>query len=387
MAGLGTVLWRAPEGFSSSTTALEVVRKLCPERVSGGKGGDLDELNILLTGTTSGIGSELARAAIELSPTRIFLCNRNRELAEKQKAQLEEINSGTEVILLDIDLERRETISNATRADEFLSSGGPLHLVFLNAGICARFEASKCYGRWDGEGEDWLRDRPIDRSFAVCHLGHQLLFQQVRVNVEAAGAAWLAKEHSKIDRAIAPRVILTSSGSHRAVPKDVQAHVPPVPIADFHSSPYGVSKHCNVVFAGELNRQLRPNGVLVASHHPATMVASNILSGVGGSFLSKFYSVVSKPFVRTLEQAAATAFVAALHPDGDAAVTPDSQAAKQEEELGGGAWNDDIVFLDKCTITEPDPQTVDPAWGAELWRRTEVMLTLPNPQIDVDAEG
>ncbi|MER5890246.1 SDR family NAD(P)-dependent oxidoreductase [Streptomyces sp. NPDC001941] len=149
---------------------------------------------------------------------------------------------GVEVVPMDL----IDPASVDAFAEGFLASGRPLHLLVANAGIMATPLARDARGR--------------EAQFATNHLGHFRLVSRLWPVLRAAGGA---------------RVVVVSSRGHRFAPVDLDD-------PDFRHAPYepfvayGRSKTANALFAVELDRRGRAEGVRAFAAHPGTIVDTGL---------------------------------------------------------------------------------------------------------------
>lgn len=87
---------------------------------------------VLITGATSGIGIETARA-IYATGAQVFLAARNTAKAEPIIADIINTTKGTgKIEVIDMDLDSLDSVKNAAR--EFLKKVPKLHVLINNAG-------------------------------------------------------------------------------------------------------------------------------------------------------------------------------------------------------------------------------------------------------------
>ncbi|MGW4566020.1 oxidoreductase [Streptomyces sp. NPDC004561] len=215
-----------PSGFGAATTAEEVIR-----------GVDLTGRTAIVTGGYSGIGLETSRA-LRAAGAEVVVPARDPERA---RAALKELD-GVEVEPMDL----IDPASVDAFAETFLASGRPLHILVNNAGIMATPL------RRDARGHE--------AQFATNHLGHFRLTDRLWPALVAAGGA---------------RVVALSSRGHR---------FSPVVFEDLHFEhrayepflAYGQSKTANVLFAVELDRRGRAEGVRAFAVHPGRIVDTGL---------------------------------------------------------------------------------------------------------------
>lgn len=105
-----------------------------PEHVQTLKELDLSGKTFAITGTTSGIGIETARA-LALKGAHVVMFNRNIVESEKLKKRIEEEKPDAKIDFISCDLNSLQSAKAA--AEEFLSKHWPLNGLILNAGVFA----------------------------------------------------------------------------------------------------------------------------------------------------------------------------------------------------------------------------------------------------------
>ncbi|MET7744225.1 oxidoreductase [Streptomyces sp. NPDC005385] len=213
-------------GFGPASTAEEVAA-----------GVDLTGRTAIVTGGYSGIGLETVRV-LRAAGAEVVVPARDPARAA---AALDGID-GVEVAAMDL----IDPASVDAFAQGFLESGRPLHLLVASAGIMAT---------------PLTRDaRGYEAQFATNHLGHFQLVSRLWPALLAADGA---------------RVVVVSSRGHRFSPVDLDdpnfEHTPYEPFLA-----YGRSKSANALFAVELDRRGRAEGVRAFSVHPGTIVDTGL---------------------------------------------------------------------------------------------------------------
>ncbi|KAJ6111781.1 short-chain dehydrogenase [Penicillium sp. IBT 18751x] len=121
---------------------------------------DLADKVILITGVSSGLGVETAKALFVTGAT-LYLTARNLEKAKKALGDMAE---SPRVHLLELDLESLDSVRNC--AKNFLSQSKSLNIFIANAGVMATPE---------GRTKDGF-----ETQFGTNHLGHFLLFNLLK---------------------------------------------------------------------------------------------------------------------------------------------------------------------------------------------------------------
>ncbi|WP_394622265.1 SDR family NAD(P)-dependent oxidoreductase [Lentzea sp. JNUCC 0626] len=243
--------------FGFTSTALEV-----------SEGVDLTGKRAVVTGGSSGIGVETARA-LAARGAEVTLAVRDTEAGEKTA---QDIGGNVHVARLDLtDLASVEAFANAWT--------GPLHVLVDNAGVMASPE------QHTEQGWEW--------QFATNHLGHFALATSLHGALKAAGNA---------------RIVSLSSTGHM---------ISPVVFDDVHYafrpydpwSAYGQSKTANVLFAVEATRRWAADGITANAVMPGAIL-TNLQRHTGG----QGSGTMPAALLKTPEQGAATSVLVATSP-------------------------------------------------------------------------
>jgi WW domain-containing oxidoreductase len=292
--------------FDGTTTADEVVDAM-----------DAAGLRIVVTGATSGIGRETARA-LAAGGARVTIAGRNTERNERTAAEIRAAHPAATIDAVTLDLASLRSIREGAGAIE-----NPIDVLICNAGIITGSYATTPDG--------------LERTVGVCHVGHFLLTHLLMPQLESDGGG---------------RVVVVASESHRT-PAHLDFDRFPLTEGDYSQMvAYGQAKLCNVLFANELDRRTGNRGVHANSLHPGTMIST----GIGRDWwLGRLAVRLSKPFTRSVEQAAATSCWAAIAPELDG--------------VGGR-------YFDKCAERQASEEARDPAVAARVWAITEAWARL-----------
>ena len=194
----------------------------------------------LVTGATSGIGLETARALARLGAT-VVLLSRSPERCEATAKMLRE-ESRSDVEILTADLSVQAEVRRA--ASEFQQRFSRLDVLVNNAGAAYM------------KREETVD--AIEKTWALNPLGYFLLTNLLL---------------DLLKRSAPARIVNVSSDAHRSVRgidfHDINAH------KEYRAfRAYGMSKLANVLFTHELARRLEGTGVTVNALHPG-LVATN----------------------------------------------------------------------------------------------------------------
>lgn len=293
-------------GFGIASTAEDVI-----------KGIDLTGKTAIVTGGYSGIGLATVRTLRDAG-AQVVVPARNVEGARTALRNVK-----------DVRVEQLDLVDPASVdafAERFLAEGRPLHMLINNAGVMAT---------------PLTRDvRGNELQFAVNHLGHFRLAMRLWPALATAGGA---------------RVIALSSRGHRYSPvvfEDLNfEHRPYEPF-----SAYGQSKTANSLFAVELDRRGREEGIRAFAVHPGAILdtaltrhlSDEALRAAGVEDVDGHRVLNTGRRVKSIEQGAATTVWSATSP--------------ALEGLGG-------VYCEDCDIS--------PVVTPEELAASEGMLDLP----------
>jgi NAD(P)-dependent dehydrogenase (short-subunit alcohol dehydrogenase family) len=318
-------------GFDADSTAADVI-----------KGVDLTGKTAVVTGGYSGIGLATVRTLREAG-AQVVVPARNTEGAREALRDLE----GVQVEALDL----VEPASIDAFAERFLATGRPLHLLVNNAGVMATPLT------YDARGNEL--------QFAVNHLGHFRLTTRLWPALAAAGGA---------------RVVALTSRGHRYSPvvfDDLRfEHRDYEPFLA-----YGQSKTANALFAVELDRRGREEGIRAFSVHPGAILDTGLIRHLDDAALQAagvrqvdghwvLGTGTGRP-MKTVEQGAATTVWCATSPalDGlggvyceDCDVSP--LVSAEDVAASGG-------LLDMAGVL---PYAVDQDAAARLWEVSERLM-------------
>jgi NAD(P)-dependent dehydrogenase (short-subunit alcohol dehydrogenase family) len=300
------------------------------EEVSAGI--DLSGRHAVVTGASSGLGTETARA-LALRGASVTLACRDLEAGREIAESITASTGNAHIEVMALDLTRPDAIR--AFAEAFAARHERLHLLINNAGVMAcPLERT---------------ERGWEMQFGTNHIGHFLLTCLLAPQLRAGAPA---------------RVVNLSSAGHRFA--DVDFSDP-----NYESRPYdkweayGQSKTANVLFSVELNQRLASDGVEAFAVHPG-----GIMTNLGRHLQKQDIEELMSRAPggqgiqwKTVEQGAATSVWAATAP-----------------ELAGHGG----IYLEDCQIAKPkqsDDQdggfadyAVDPESAERLWALSEELL-------------
>ena len=244
-----------PFGFDS--TADEVIR-----------GVDLEGKRAVVTGATSGLGVETARA-LAAAGAEVLLGVRRLDAGQKVAEELRRITGNEAIDAAPLDLSDLASVSAFAR-----TWTGPLHILVNNAGVMALPELERSA-------------LGCEMQFASNFLGHFLLVVQLREALASAGGA---------------RVVSVSSTGHL---------FSPVVFDDLHyrfrpydpMTAYGQSKTATVLLAVEVTERWADDGIVCNALNPGA-IATGLQKHTGGLR-------TPEEFQKTVEQGASTSVLLA----------------------------------------------------------------------------
>lgn len=292
-------------------------------------GVDLTGKTCVITGASSGLGRESARA-LAATGAQLVLAARNREALAETQAWIRATQPQARTAAVELDLCSLSSIRGAAAAIKDLAP--TIDVLMNNAGVMFT-----PFGRTtDG----------FEMQFGTNHLGHFELTRLLTPYLAAAGGA---------------RVVVLSSDGHRL--SDVDFTDPNWERRDYDKFlAYGASKTANVLHVVELDRRLRGEGVRGYAVHPgivATALARH-MTREDFAHLGELATVeqkrggdtvdVTRDFV-TPEHGAATQVWAAVSPE--------------LADVGS-------VYLADCRIrSDVAPHALDSDNAARLWSLSE----------------
>ncbi|KAK5164122.1 uncharacterized protein LTR77_010213 [Saxophila tyrrhenica] len=292
--------------------------------------GKLNGKVMVLTGATSGIGLETARA-LSMTGATLFLTARNLPAAEKA---IQDILVLGRISLIRMDNNSLTSVRAA--ATEILTrSNGKVNILVANAGVM-------------GISDHQLTEDNHEVHFQTNFLSHFMLFQLLK---DALLSSATSDFHS--------RVVVVASSAHRA------ATLPKSDDYSFekseydHNMAYAGSNLAKIYLANEVNRRYSSQGLFATSLHPGA-INTNISRNIGPEFVQQ---ILANPDVvkvlKSPEQGAATTVLAAV--------------GREWESRGG-------VYLEDCAEAKRGvddgqvfgsgwvEQTFNPEAEGRLWR-------------------
>ncbi|PWY79279.1 NAD(P)-binding protein [Aspergillus heteromorphus CBS 117.55] len=320
-----------PQGAGDARpTALQIIQD---ESLDGGLVGKV----MVITGATSGIGLETARA---LSATGATLFLTTRDL-KKANASLKDILEPGRVSLVEMDNASFASIREAVTTI-LSASKGQVNVLVNNAGIMGIQELQLTV---DGH----------EIHFATNYLSHFFLFQLLKPAMLASATPDF---HS--------RVVMVSSSAHRAWKFNESDNDYSFQRREYHhASAYNSSKLAMVYMANEIDRRYGHSGLHATSLHPGA-INTDLSRYIGPEFVEQLLKIESVlKVLKSPEQGAATTVLAAVgHEWGDRG----GRYLEDCREAERGADDDDGLGVGYVH------QTYDPKQEALLWKDSLVMV-------------
>jgi hypothetical protein len=274
-----------------------------PEELAEVAETDCSECQVLVTGSTSGIGREAALALGRLG-AEVIVHGRDRSAGAAVVDEFETLDGDAQFVGADFaDVEAVQSLAETVRSET-----DELDLLLHNAGGLFR------------EGK--LTDIGVEYTFHVNHLSSYLLTAELL-------------DHLAEDC----RIVTTASSAHRTGTLDLDD----VTSVDSYSamSAYSRSKLANVLFAAELSDRLEAAGRTVTSNsiHPGAIPGSGFTRFLPGPVTTLVQLLDVVPFVTSVRDGAAellyvalseeTADVSGQYFTGQEPTTPAEQARDQ----------------------------------------------------------
>jgi NAD(P)-dependent dehydrogenase (short-subunit alcohol dehydrogenase family) len=306
-----TASTRITTPFGWSSTAAEVV-----------EGIDLGGRRAIVTGGSSGIGIETARA-LASAGAEVTLAVRDTAAGERVAADITATTGNAGVRVGRLDLADQRSVAAFAAAWE-----GPLHVLVGNAGVMHLPGLQ-------------LSPQGVEQQLATNHLGHFALALGLHDALAAEGA----------------RIVSLSSVGHLASPVVFDD-------LDFHrraydpAVAYGQSKTANALFAVEANRRFSGDGITANAVHPGAILDTNLTRHMDQAVLAGLVESGTYTF-KTREQGAATSVLVATWPGLDG--------------IGGRYFEDcnEAVVVDPGDLSAGRfgvaPYALDPEAAARLW--------------------
>lgn len=267
-------------GFGSKSTAVEVTENC----------SDLHSITAIITGATSGIGTETARVLAKRG-ARVILPARRIKAAEDTKNRILSEFPDADIIVMALDLSSLNSVRKFV--DEYEALDLPLNLLINNAGKFSH--------------QHTISEDGIEMTFATNYLGHFLLTKLLlKKMIETAKTT-----------GVQGRIVNVSSSIHSWFSGDAVRYLDLITRNKSHydaTRAYSLSKLANVLHTKELARRLQEMDANVTANcvHPG-IVRTRLTREREGLITDLVFFLTSK-LLKTIPQAAATTCYVATHP-------------------------------------------------------------------------
>jgi NAD(P)-dependent dehydrogenase (short-subunit alcohol dehydrogenase family) len=241
-------------------------------------GTDLRKRRAIVTGASSGLGVETARA-LAARGADVTLAVRDVDAGKRVATAIAGKTGNRSLHVEHIDLADLRSVSAFARG-----WNGPLHMLVNNAGVMALPQRT-------------LSAQGCELQLAVNHLGHFALALALHDNLVAAGDASIAA--------------LTSRGHLRSPVHFDDLHFESRPYQPFDA--YGQAKTAVVLFAVEATRRWADDGITANAVFPGIVIETNLVRHLSETVVRQ--KLAAGPVrIKTLAQGAATTALVAAHP-------------------------------------------------------------------------
>jgi NAD(P)-dependent dehydrogenase (short-subunit alcohol dehydrogenase family) len=294
-------------------------------------GIDLAGTSVLVTGGTTGLGLETARA-LAAAGAAVVITARSADKGAAAITQLRDAAPESDVGFEVLELESLRSVREF--CSRFRGSRERVDVVIANAGIMAA-----PFG---------LTEDGFELHFGTNHLGHFVLIGRLLPLLLTGAPA---------------RVVLLSSGGHAA--SDIRWDDPNFEQGGYTKmEAYGQSKTANILHAVELHRRYGSQGLHAYSVHPG-MVATDL----GRHFTREDY--------KDLQARAQASGAGGLPPrvgvEVGAATSVWAAVAASLETHGG-------AYLADCAVAQAKPYATDPDAARRLWALSEKLTSEHFPE-------
>ena len=294
------------------------------------EGHDLSDKVCVITGATSGLGRESARAFASAGAHVVLAARSGQGLTDFEHL-LRDTVIGARVTTVPLDL---TSLASVRRAAAAIADALPsIHILMNNAGVMFTPFGRTANG--------------FEMQFGTNHVGHFELARLLARQLESADGA---------------RVVNLSSDGHKLA--DVDLDDPNWRGRDYNKfRAYGASKTANILHAVELDRRMRDSGVRAYAVHPG-MVATNLARHMSRDDVAAITALAER---REITQETDIRKMEILTPEQGAATQVWAAVSAELAEMGG-------VYLADCAVRrEVMPYAIDADRAQRLWELSEAL--------------
>ncbi|MGB6099554.1 MAG: SDR family NAD(P)-dependent oxidoreductase [Comamonas sp.] len=302
-------------------------------------GVDLKAKRFFITGVSSGIGLETARALVTHGASVVGTVRNPAEAAHARDSTRDAAaQGGGGLQVVELDLASLQSVRAC--ADTLLGDGQPFDVIIANAGVMATPRGHTAEG--------------FETQFGINYLGHFSLINQIEALLKDGG-----------------RLVVVSSQAHRIA--DVDLEDPDFEHQDYDPwVAYGRSKTACALFAVEFDRRYRGRGVRAVSVMPG-----NSFTGL----VAHFSDVQLQGLFESVAKARADAGLAPaeLKEVAQAAATSAWAAVVADKDAIGGSYLEDCAVAPLDDTPNPFADGVksyalDADRARRLWAKSEEWL-------------
>lgn len=313
--------------FSHQSNALQILY-----------GIDLRDKTAIVTGANSGIGFEISRSLAKHG-CRVILACRNLSKGEAACAKIRQEKENADVSCRELNLTSLRNVRQFT--EQYRQESLPLHLLILNAGVL-RTDLQLT----EDNLEEMFQVNYVSQAYLTVKLIQTMLTSQNKDRVRVVAVS--CESH----RVESPGISLTKGISSERLSPRSSTHFD-------HLLAYGQSKLCLIMFIMQFRRTYPQ--IYAVSCHPGNMINSNLTRH---SSFYRFLTFISRPFSKSMQQAAATPIYCSVMKC---------------------VLNESTIYYNNCFEGSPSSFVYNSKLVDELWIQTQILIesSLKNQRLNV----
>mmetsp|Transcript_5045 Transcript_5045/g.18376 ORF Transcript_5045/g.18376 Transcript_5045/m.18376 type:complete len:391 (+) Transcript_5045:156-1328(+) len=325
-------------------------------------GGEASSLNILLTGGSRGIGFEAAAKFLEQGHTLLIPCRSAERCAETERNLRSRVPNTGSIKTLTCDLASLQQVKDFCAAAK--QEMPVIDRLILNAAL--QFTGAKEIVR-SGDG--------LEMSFAITHLAHFLMAQELLENMSPTGSIVVtASEVHDPESPGGKQGSDAKAGSLEGLERVLAAkeRAEPIPDVLIDGSPfegdkaYKDSKLCNILFVKEMQRRLTEQGsnVEIKCWGPGLVPSTGLFRSGNPVFVGVFTFIADLVGVSLSAEEAGQILV-------DVAISPEYSDGK------GAYFSNEIVGYKqkKVVRSQGSKESNSPELQLKLWDLSEKLIS------------